>query len=135
MTDTKTAFVLRDDLAAWQALNVTAFLATGLVGQDPGLLGEPYRDRDGRVYNRLSSRPMIVLAADAMALRAIHRRVLERGLPCSLYVEEMFATGNDVDNRAAFARFGVDDARVVGIGLHAGRKLVDKVTRGARLHP
>lgn len=134
MTDSKIAFVLRADLATWQALNVTAFLATGLAGQSPDLLGEPYRDSDGRVYNRLSSQPMIVLSADAETLRAIHRRILERELPCSLYVEEMFATGNDADNRAAFARFGVDDARVVGIGLHAGRKVVDKVTRGAGLH-
>jgi hypothetical protein len=134
MTDTKTAFILRDDLASWQSLNVTAFLATGLAGQAPDLLGEVYRDRDGKVYNRLWSRPMIVLSADAQTLGAIHRRVLEHGLPCSLYVEEMFATGNDADNRAVFARSGVGDARIAGIGLHAERKLVDKVTRGARLH-
>ena len=37
MFDTKIAIVLRDDLAAWQALNVTAFLTSGIVGANDGL--------------------------------------------------------------------------------------------------
>ena len=42
--DTKIAIVVRDDLAMWQKLNVTAFLTTGIVGATEGLLGEPYED-------------------------------------------------------------------------------------------
>lgn len=134
MSDSKIALILRDDLAPWQALNVTAFLSGGLAGQFPDLLGEPYVDAAGVRYNRLPVQPVIVLSADAGTLGAIHRRVLEHGIVCSLYVDDMFATGNDRDNRAVFARHSVDDARVVGIGLRAGRKQVDTITRGASLH-
>ena len=43
MFDTKIAVLLRDDLAGWQALNVTAFLVSGLPEE---LRGEPYIDAD-----------------------------------------------------------------------------------------
>ncbi|WP_044563942.1 DUF2000 family protein [Azospirillum sp. B4] len=135
MFDTKIALVLREDLAAWQALNVTAFLTSGIVGQFPEIIGEAYRDRSGTVYNPLSVQPVIVLAADAETLAVIHRRTLERSLRISLYIEEMFRTGHDTANRAVFADFGPEDARVVGLGLRADKKLVDKVTKGARMHP
>ncbi len=134
MFDSKIAVVLRDDLASWQALNVTAFLVSGLVAQMPEIIGEPYRDRAGNLYNPLSRQPIIVLAASGDKMRTIHQRSLERGIVTSLYVEEMFSTGHDEANRAVFARFDPDDAKVVGIALHADKKLVDKITKGAKLH-
>ena len=42
MFDTKIAIVIRDDLAVWQKLNVTAFLTSGILGATEGLLGEAY---------------------------------------------------------------------------------------------
>lgn len=132
--DTKIAIVVRDDLATWQALNVTAFLMTGIVAQYPGIIGESYRDAAGHVYNPLSVQPMIVLSADAATLATIHRRTLERGVTTSLYLEEMFATGHDEANRAVFASFGPENARIAGIALRDDRKLVDKITKGARMH-
>ena len=68
-------------------------------------------------------------------MATIHRRALERGVKTSLYVEDMFATGHDAANREVFARFGPDDARVVGIALHADKKIADKITKGAKMHP
>lgn len=131
--DTKFAIVLRDDLAVWQKLNVTAFLTSGIVAQFPEIIGEPYRDRAGNIYNPLSIQPVIVLSADGPTLNAIHRRALERGVTTSAYVEEMFSTGHDAANRAVFAEFAPDDARVVGIALRAEKKLVDKIVKGARM--
>ena len=133
MFDTKIALVLLNDLARWQALNVTAFLMSGITAQYPAIIGLPYRDRAGNGYNAMSIQPVIVLGADAATMAAIHRRALEREVTASLYVEEMFATGHDAANRAAFAAFAPDDARVVGLGLRADKKLVDKITKGARL--
>ncbi|PSH69471.1 hypothetical protein CU102_08845 [Phyllobacterium brassicacearum] len=135
MFDTKIAIVLRDDLASWQALNVTAFLTSGIVAQSPEVIGEPYRDRAGNVYNPLSIQPVIVLAANQPTISTIHRRSLERDIRTCVYVEEMFATGHDAANRAVFAEFTPDDAKVVGIAMRAEKKLVDKVTKGARMHP
>lgn len=135
MFDTKIAIVLRDDLASWQALNVTAFLTSGIVAQSPEVIGEPYRDRAGNIYNPLSIQPVIVLAADQATISTIHRRSLERDIRTCVYVEEMFATGHDAANRAVFAEFAPEDAKVVGIAMRAEKKLVDKVTKGAKMHP
>jgi hypothetical protein len=134
MFDTKIALVIRDDLAIWQALNVTAFLTSGIVSQFPSIIGEPYRDRAGNLFSALSSQPIIVLSADAATLTAIHGRALERRLKTSLYIEEMFSTGHDAANRAVFAEFGPEDAKVVGIALREDKKLVDKITKGAKLY-
>ena len=100
MFDTKIAIVLRDDLAPWQALNVTAFLTSGIVAQFPDIIGEAYRDRAGNIYNPLSIQPVIVLAADQETINAIHKRALAQGVKTSAYIEEMFATGHDAANRA-----------------------------------
>src|ERR1043166_2085120 len=134
MFDTKIAVIIRDDLAPWQALNVTAFLMTGIVGQFPGILGGPHRDPSGNVYNRLSAPPIIFLSADSTTLAAIHERTLERRVKSSLYIEEMFATGHDAANRAAFGRFAPEDAKIVGIAFREDKKVVDKVTKGAKMY-
>ncbi len=134
MFDTKIALVLRDNLLSWQALNVTAFLMSGIVGAAPEIIGEPYRDREGNAYGSLSIQPVIVLSADAETIARVHRRSLERGVSAALYIEDMFATGHDAANRAVFAEWGPDDAKVVGIGLRAEKKIVDKITKGARMH-
>lgn len=134
MFDTKFTIVLRDDLATWQKLNVTAFLATGIAGQYPEIIGEAYRDGAGNVYNAMSVQPIVVLAADQDLLGRIQRKCLERGLMCSLYIEEMSATGHDAANRQVFAQFTPDTARIVGLALRGDKKTVDKITKGARLH-
>jgi len=133
--ETKIALILGDDLAGWQALNVTAFLTSGIVAQTPDIIGEPYIDFAGNRFNPLTIQPMIVLAADRETLRVIHRRALERGIVTSAYIEEMFSTGHDAANRAAFAEFSPDTAKIVGIGLRSDKRIVDRVTKGARMHP
>lgn len=135
MFDTKIAIVVREDLAVWQKLNVTAFLMSGIVGNFPEIMGAPYRDAAGNVYSSLSVQPIIVLSTDAAHMANIHRRALERELKPALYIDEMFATGHDDANRAVFAQYGPDTAKVVGIALRADKKIVDKVTKGARMHP
>ncbi len=132
--DTKIVIVLREDLATWQKLNVTAFLTSGIVAQAPEIIGEPYRDAAGHVYNPMTIQPMMVLSSDHEGLRTIQRRALERQVTTSLYIEEMFSTGHDAANRAVFAEFSPGDARVVGIALRADKKIADKITKGARMH-
>lgn len=134
MFQTKIAIVLRDDLAVWQKLNVTAFLTSGICAQSPEIIGEDYIDRAGYRYNPMSIQPVIVLSAEAAIMAQIQRRALKRRITVSLYVDEMFATGHDAANRAVFAEFGPQDAKVAGIALRADRKTVDKVTKGAAMH-
>jgi hypothetical protein len=133
--DTKIAIVVREDLAPWQKLNVTAFLAGGLVGVSPELPGEPYQDGSGRFYGPLIRQPILVFAASGADLARTLGRIRERALRCSIYTHELFSTGNDADNRAAVARVPTDALDLVGLALHADRKDVDKVVKGLALHP
>ena len=80
MFDTKVALIVRDDLAAWQKLNVVAFLATGVAAGAPDALGEPYEDAAGNRYGRMLGQPMLVFAADLNGLQAAHRQALSREL-------------------------------------------------------
>jgi hypothetical protein len=68
MFDTKVAIIVLDDLAVWQKLNVTAFLATGIAGAAPEAMGEPYEDAAGRLHARLLGQPILVFAAGAEGL-------------------------------------------------------------------
>ena len=134
MFDTKIAIVVRDDLPVWQKLNVTAFLMSGIVGAAPGIIGERYKDAAGNLYSSLCIHPVIVLAADQQTLSIIHRRALDRQVPHGLYIEEMFSTGHDAANRAVFAKQSPETAKVVGIAMREDKKLVDRITKGARMH-
>lgn len=134
MFDTKIAIVVREDLAAWQKLNVTAFLTSGVVGSDAGLLGERYEDAAGNLYTPLAIQPMIVLSADAKTIKTIYRRALERSARLSLYIEDMFKTGHDAANRAAVRQYEPDEMSVVGLALREDKKTVDKITKGAKMH-
>ena len=134
MFETKFVVVVREDLAVWQKLNVTAFLSTGVAAAKPGIIGEPYSDAATNVYHPMSVQPIIVLSADAETLGKIHKRTLDRSVPASLYIEEMFTTGHDSANREVFSRFGPDAAKVVGIAFHADKKVADKISKGAKMH-
>ena len=135
MFDTKIAIVVREDLATWQKLNVTAFLTSGIVGATPGILGENYLDAAGNTYHPLAIQPMIVLAADAATIASIYRRAMERGVKLSLYIEDMFKTGHDAANRATVRQYTPEQMTVVGLALRDDKKVVDKITKGARMHP
>jgi hypothetical protein len=77
---------------------------------------------------------MIVLNAGREAIRTIYRRAMDRGVRLSLYIEEMFAAGHDAANRAAVKQHLLDNLNVVGLALREDRRLVDKITKGARMH-
>ena len=64
----------------------------------------------------------------------IRNRARERGVETVAYFEEMFATGHDAANRAVFAEHDASEANTVGMALRADKKIVDKITKGARMH-
>jgi len=132
--DTKIAIVVRENLATWQKLNVASFLAGGLVGATPDIAGEPYRDGSGRFYGPLIRQPVLIFAAEGEELAQVLQRAQGRGVRAHLYTKELFVTGNDVDNRAAVAAVATADLDLVGLGLHAERKEIDKIVKGLKLH-
>lgn len=132
---TKIAMMLRDDLEGWQRLNVTAFLASGLAASDPALVGEDYADADGIRYLPMFRQPVVVFAGAKEALTTAHARALRRGLNLAIFTADLFATGNDRDNRAAVRAVPTGHLDIVGLALHGPKNQVDKVLGNARLHP
>jgi hypothetical protein len=133
--DTKIAVLLRDDLQGWQRLNVTAFLVSGIGTAVREVIGEPYEDADGTGYLPMFRQPVLVFAGAKETLTAAHARALGRGLPMSVFTSDLFGTGNDRDNRAAVRAVPGDQLDLVGLAVHGPRNAVDKVLKGARMHP
>jgi hypothetical protein len=114
MFETKIAIVVRDDLETWQKLNVTAFLTSGVTHLAPETVGDPYADADG-----------LTRSLD---------RALARDIVAAVYTEDLFATGNDVDNRAVVAAVARAELNLVGVALRGPRRDVDRITKGLPLH-
>jgi hypothetical protein len=133
--DTKVAVAVRDDLETWQRLNVTAFLASGIAAANPQLVGDPYADADGQRYLPLLGIPVLVFEAPAELLVAARERALRRELPMAIYTSGMFRTGHDAANRAVVQEAAGADLDLVGVALHGPKNAVDKILKGARLHP
>lgn len=132
--DTKIGIAVRDDLANWQKLNVTAFLASGVAGGIGETMGEPYQDGSDNRYLPMFRQPVLVYAGTGEALAVAHQRALRRGMPAAVYTEEMFKTGNDVDNRAVVRAVGADDLQLIGLAVYGRRNDVDRVLKGLALH-
>jgi hypothetical protein len=130
--ETKTAIVLRRDLAPWQIANVAAFLAGGLAGHFPVIVGEPYRDGSHRLCTPLIREPVFVYGATAAELARTHQRAITRDLRVAIYTEGLFKTADDFANRAEVAQHPTEALDLVGLGLHADRKTIDKVTGGLK---
>ena len=130
--DTKTALILRKDLVPWQVANVAAFLAGGLAATHPHLKGEVYKDAAHRAYTALLREPVFVYGGTLEELQRTHARALSRELVPAVYIEAMFKTANDADNRAAFAAAPADALDLVGVGVHGPRKVIDKVINSLR---
>ena len=107
---------------------------SGITGANPGIVGKAYEDRDGNRHLAMSVQPVIVLAGPANVLTNIRNRANDRGVDTVAYIEEMFGTGHDDANRAVFAEHVATEANTVGIALRADRKIVDKITKGAKMH-
>jgi hypothetical protein len=133
--DTKIAIAVRENIAARQQLNVTAFLASGLAAGVPGIIGEAYGDASGNRYLALFRQPVLVYAGTAQQPTQAHRSALDRRLAMAVYTEDMFATGNDDDNRAVVLAVPADALNLVGLALSGSRGDVDRTTKGMRLHP
>jgi hypothetical protein len=132
---TKIAVLLREDLQPWQSLNVTAFLVSGVTATGPELVGEPYEDADGTGYLPMLRQPVLVLAGPGELLRTARTRAVDRGLTPAVFTAELFSTPGDEQNRAAVRRVPGADLDLVGIAVHGPRNAVDKVMKGARMHP
>jgi hypothetical protein len=133
--DTKIAVLLRDDLQTWQKLNMTAFLVSGIGAAVPEVIGEPYADADATQYLSMFRQPVLVFEGSKENLVTSHARALDRGLPLAVFTSDLFATNNDRDNRAAVRAVSRSQLDLVGMAVYGAKNAVDKVLKGAHMHP
>ena len=133
--ETKIAIVVREDLAVWQQLNVTAFLASGIAAAFGDTIGKPYEDGSGNRYLELFRQPVLVYAGDAASLGTVRERAVSRDMATAIYTEDMFSTGHDEANRAVVRDVPAADLRLAGVAVYGPRNAVDKVCKGLSLHP
>ena len=132
--DTKIAVVLADNLETWQKLNVTAFLVSGIAGTVDGIIGEAYEDASGVKYLPMIIQPMLVFSSSRDKLRTVYERALRREVRFSVFTQDLFATGDDVSNRAAVRAKTSDELDVVGVAFRTDGKIADKILKGVSLH-
>jgi hypothetical protein len=130
----KFAIVVAEDLAQWQKLNVVAFLTSGMLSEDGKPVGEEYRDASGNTYLPLCIQPIVILKASHAKLPTFLSRANSRGIRTAIYIQDMFETGYDAANRATVSKYASSELPLVGIGIRAGKREVDKVLKGAKLH-
>jgi hypothetical protein len=131
--DTKIGIVVRQDLAAWQKLNVACFLTGGLAKAFPEIVGEPHVDANQVAYLSLLRQPVLIFGAEKDELLNVTERARARNVHVAIYTEDLFTTYNDFDNRAAVASVLTADLNLVGVGLYADRRVVDKILKGLKL--
>ena len=134
MHDTKVGIIVKDDLAMWQKLNVTAFLASGIAASAEGTIGATYEDGSGDTYLPILAQPVFVFSASAEHLTRTLARAKSRDVKVALYTKDMFSTSNDVDNRAVVKAVTTDELNIVGLAIRADRKIFDKIISGLKLH-
>jgi hypothetical protein len=132
--DTKIKIVLWNELKPWQALNVTAFLMSGIAGTQH-IIGEPYVDADGQEYLPMSQQPIMIHSASKEELQELLEKSIAReGIALAIYPEGLFQTFDDEANRAEVASHATKDLNLVGIGLRGKKNAIDKLTKGLPLH-
>jgi len=132
--DTKVAVVIRNNLEAWQKLNVASFLTGGVAAAFPECIGEAYEDASGTKYLALIGQPILIYGADGPALSRALDRALARNVTPAVYTEDMFKTTHDAANREVVKAVARADLNFVGIAMRAERKVIDKIIDGLKFH-
>jgi hypothetical protein len=133
--DTKIAVILREDLAVWQKLNMTAFLVSGIAATVEGVTGENYEDGSGNIYLPMFRQPVMVFNATKEQIKTVYERAMSREVRFALFTEELFSTGHDEANRAAVKAAPSEELKLVGMAMRAEKGVIEKIVKGLTLHP
>jgi hypothetical protein len=112
-----------------------AFLVSGIGPRNPEVIGEPYADADDTSYLPMFRQPVLVFEAGKEILTRCHERAVSRGVAMSVFTADLFATGNDRDNRAAVRAVKRSSLDLVGMAVYGPRGAVGVIVKGARMNP
>ncbi|HEX8608507.1 MAG TPA: DUF2000 domain-containing protein [Pedobacter sp.] len=135
MNTEKIAIVILHELASWQKLNVTSFLASSVAIAFPSTHGANFTDAQGNHYLPFIKYPVLVYKADTQAqIKRAFGRAKDRELHIGIYVQELFATKNEEQNLVVISQYQPEDLNLVGIIVYGDSKKVDKALDGLKLH-
>ena len=109
-------------------------MTSGIIGDNPSLIGKEYKDNSNYNYLPLNKQPVIILEADENNLKKIHSRIINKSLRCSIYINDMFLSGHDEANRKTVEKYKSDELPLVGLAIREKKNTVDKITKGSKLH-
>ncbi|WP_419800617.1 DUF2000 family protein [Mucilaginibacter sp.] len=136
MHENKIALVILADLATWQKLNVTAFLASSMAIAFPDIHGAALVSASGTAYLPFMKQPVLVYAAETQEqLQRAFNRAKERELQIGIYTKELFVTKNEEQNLIEIAKQNDDNLNLAGILIYGESKKVDKAVEKLKLHP
>ena len=135
MHDNKIVIIVRDDLKAWQKLNVTAFLASAVAIEFPELHGRHLVTASGNTYLPFLKQPMLVYKADDHGqMQRVFKRAKERELKIGIYSAPLFETMTEQDNLNETVLYTDDEQDLVGLIIYGESKKVNKAIDGLKFH-
>lgn len=79
--------------------------------------------------------PVLVFEGGKETLARSFELAVSRGVAISVFTADLFATGNDRDNRAAVRAVSQANLDLAGMAVYGPRGAVDKIVKGAHMHP
>jgi hypothetical protein len=135
MYENKIAVVLLNDLAHWQKLNVTAFLASSVAIAFPQTQGAPLVSASGTQYLPFLKHPVLIYAAEtAEQIKRAFSRATDRELHIGVYTKGLFATKNEEGNLTEIARQMDSELDLAGIIIYGENRKVDKAIDKLKFH-
>ena len=135
----KIAVIVRSGLADWQKLNVTDVPGRRDRDHPTGeVMGRALRGRlrTGTATCPCSASRCCASPPTPTNFATVHTAAPSPAAwPTAVYTDELFATGNDADNRAAVAAVATAALSLAGLAVVGDRRTVDKALDKLRLHP
>ena len=108
------------------------------IRQNPPYLTLQYtrtlRKRDKKNLSELFDLKQIFAQTRCLKLSNSGKALQKEEMAITIFIEELFGTYNDIENRAMVRRFATEDLNLVGIGLRGKKNQVDKLLKGIPLH-
>lgn len=135
MNTVKIALVINHNLATWQKLNVTAFLASSVAISHPETHGGRLKTASGNNYLPFMKYPVLIYKSETdAAIQRAFNRARDRELNIGIYTRELFDTKTEAENLTEIAGHSDDALNLVGIVIYGDSKKVDKALDGLKFH-
>ncbi|MDD7887509.1 DUF2000 domain-containing protein [Flavivirga sp. 57AJ16] len=133
--ENKIAIVIKNDLMAWQKLNVASFLASSVAIQFPETHGKPFINASKSEFLPFIKQPILIYKADDQAqINRAFIRAKDRELHIGIYTKSLFATKNEGGNHLEMGKTTDENQELVGIVIYGENRKLNKALNGLKFH-